>query len=67
MIGIIPRFDINIASMTGIHPTLESFVAQLALLVVYAVGSSYVLIIMPRKKKKIEMSRKSMADRTGRI
>lgn len=66
MIGIIPRFDINIASMTGIHPTLESFVAQLALLVVYAVGSSYVLIIMPRKKKKIEMSRKSMADRTRR-
>lgn len=65
MIGIIPRFDINIASMTGIHPTLESFVAQLALLVVYAVGSTYVLIIMPRKKKKIEMSRKSMADRTG--
>jgi high-affinity iron transporter len=53
--------------MTGIHPTLESFVAQLALLVVYAVGSSYVLIIMPRKKKKIEMSRKSMADRTGSI
>jgi len=38
MIGIIPRLDINIASMTGIHPTLESTVAQLILLAVYAVG-----------------------------
>ncbi|MGB7954247.1 MAG: FTR1 family protein, partial [Candidatus Nitrosopolaris sp.] len=32
MIGIIPRFDINVAEMTGIHPTLESVVAQLILL-----------------------------------
>jgi high-affinity iron transporter len=66
MIGIIPRLDINIASMTGIHPTLESFVAQLILLGVYAVGSTYVLILQPRKKKKIELARKSMADRYNR-
>jgi high-affinity iron transporter len=66
MIGIIPRLDINIASMTGIHPTLESFVAQLVLLGVYAVGSTYVLILQPRKKKKIELARKSMADRYDR-
>jgi high-affinity iron transporter len=63
MIGIIPRLDINVASMTGIHPTLESFVAQLILLIIYAVGSIYVLVVVPRKKKKIEVSRKSMADR----
>lgn len=66
MIGIIPRLDINIASMTGIHPTLESFVAQLVLLGVYAVGSTYVLILQPRKKKKIELARKSIADRYDR-
>lgn len=66
MIGVIPRLDINIASMTGIHPTLESFVAQLVLLGIYAVGSTYVLIIVPRKKKKIELARKSMADRYDR-
>jgi len=66
MICIIPRLDINIASMTGIHPTLESFVAQLVLLGVYAVGSTYVLILQPRKKKKIELARKSMADRYDR-
>lgn len=63
MIGIIPRLDINVASMTGIHPTLESFVAQLVLLLIYAVGSTYVLVIVPKKKKKIELSRKSMTDR----
>ncbi|WP_186434116.1 FTR1 family iron permease [Candidatus Nitrosocosmicus arcticus] len=63
LIGIIPRLDINIASMTGIHPTLETFVAQLILLGIYAVGSTYVLILLPRKKKKIELSRKSMAER----
>ncbi|MBA3285994.1 MAG: FTR1 family protein [Nitrosopumilus sp.] len=66
MIGIIPRLDINMASMTGIHPTLESLVAQLVLLIIYAIGSAYVLVIMPRKKKKIEISRKSMADRYGK-
>jgi high-affinity iron transporter len=62
LIGIIPRFDINIASMTGIHPTFETVVAQLILLSIYIAGSIYILIILPRKKKAIEMSRKSMAD-----
>jgi high-affinity iron transporter len=67
MIGIIPRLDINMASMTGIHPTLESFVAQLVLLIIYVVGSTYVLVITPRRKRKIELSRKSMSDKTERV
>jgi high-affinity iron transporter len=62
MIGIIPRLDINLAAMTGIHPTLETVVAQLILLSVYIVGSLYVLIIQPRSKMKVEKLRKSMAD-----
>jgi high-affinity iron transporter len=62
LIGTIPRFDINLATMTGIHPTLESVVAQLILLSVYVIGSLYILVIQPRKRKKIEESRKSMAD-----
>ena len=62
MIGIIPRLDINLAKMTGIHPTLESVIAQLILLSVYVVGSLYILVIQPRRKKAIETSRKSMAD-----
>jgi len=48
--------------MTGIHPTLETVVAQLCLLSVYLAGSVYILIIQPRKKKLIESSRKSMSD-----
>jgi high-affinity iron transporter len=62
MIGIIPRLDINLATMTGIHPTLETVVAQLILLSVYIIGSLYILILQPRKKKAIETSRKTMAD-----
>lgn len=62
LIGIIPRLDINLAKMTGIHPTLESVIAQLILLSVYVVGSLYILVIQPRRKKAIETSRKSMAD-----
>jgi high-affinity iron transporter len=66
MIGTIPRLDINLASMTGIHPTFETVVAQLILLSVYILGSLYILIIQPRRKKKIEALRKSMADVEGK-
>ncbi len=62
LFGIIPRLDVNLATMTGIHPTLETVVAQLCLLSVYLAGSVYILIIQPRKKKLIESSRKSMSD-----
>lgn len=62
MLGTIPRLDINLATMTGIHPTLETMVAQLILLSIYTVGSIYVLVLQPRKKKAIECSRRSMAD-----
>ncbi len=62
MIGTIPRLDINTATMTGIHPTLETVVAQLVLLGIYLVGSLYVLVIQPRRNKAIESARKSRAD-----
>ncbi|HEY6404476.1 MAG TPA: FTR1 family protein [Nitrososphaeraceae archaeon] len=62
LIGIVPRFDINLATMTGIHPTLESVVAQIILLSIYVVGSLYILVIQPKRQKSIEASRKSMAD-----
>jgi high-affinity iron transporter len=62
LIGTVPRLDINLATMTGIHPTLESIVAQIILLSVYIIGSLYILILQPRRKKAIESSRKSMAD-----
>ena len=48
--------------MTGIHPTLETVVAQIILLSIYLVGSVYILIIQPRRKQRIESSRKSMSE-----
>ncbi|MFL6499046.1 MAG: FTR1 family protein [Nitrososphaera sp.] len=62
LIGIVPRLDINLASMTGIHPTLETVIAQVTLLAVYAVGSLVILVILPRRQKLIESSRKSRQD-----
>jgi len=59
MIGIIPRLDINLATMTGIYPTLETIIAQIILLGVYLVASSYVLIMRPRKERHIASLRKS--------
>ena len=50
------------ATMTGIHPTLETIVAQLVLLAVYLVGSLYVLVLQPRRNRAIELARKSRAD-----
>ena len=66
MFGIVPRLDINLATMTGIHPTLESVVAQVILLAVYLVGSLYILVLKPRRQKAIESARKSMADLQGK-
>ena len=62
LIGIVPRLDINMATMTGIHPTLESIIAQVILLAVYVVGSLYILIIQPRRQRLIETARKSRED-----
>ena len=62
LIGTVPRLDINMAAMTGIHPTLETLVAQVVLLAVYLAGSLYVLVLQPRRNKAIESARKSRAD-----
>src|ERR671919_1370524 len=66
LFGIVPRLDINLATMTGIHPTLESVVAQIILLTIYLIGSLYILVLKPRRQKAIETARKSMADLHGK-
>lgn len=66
LIGTIPRLDINTATMTGIHPTLETIVAQVILLAIYLVGSLYVLVIQPRRNRAVEAARKSRANLNGR-
>ena len=62
LIGIVPRLDINLASMTGIHPTLETIIAQIILLAIYIGGSLYLLIIRPEQQRRIEAARKSRKD-----
>jgi high-affinity iron transporter len=62
LIGTVPRLDINLSAMTGIHPTLETIIAQIMLLAVYVVGSLYILIIQPRRQRLIESARKSRED-----
>ena len=64
LIGTVPRLDINTAAMTGIHPTLETIVAQVILLGVYLAGSLYVLVLQPRRNRAIEVARKSRSDLT---
>jgi high-affinity iron transporter len=62
LLGIIPRLDINLATMTGIYPTLETIVGQIILLAVYLSASFYVLFMRPRKEKQIAAMRKSRGD-----
>ena len=53
LINIVIRLDINLAEMTGIHPTLETITGQLILLCIYAIGSAYVLVYHQEKNKKL--------------
>lgn len=62
LIGTVPRLDINLATMTGIHPTLETIIAQIILLAIYVGGSLYLLVIRPRRQRLIESARKSQQD-----
>ena len=62
MHGVIPRLDINLATMTGIYPTLETVVGQIVLLSIYLAASSYVLIIRPKRAERITQMRRSRRD-----
>jgi high-affinity iron transporter len=62
LLGIIPRLDINMATMTGIYPTLETIVSQIILLGVYLTAASYVLILRPKREEKISAMRKSRSE-----
>ena len=59
LFGIIPRLDINLATMTGIYPTLETITGQFVLLSVYLIASAYILIIRPKRERKLAEMRKS--------
>ena len=65
MIGVIPRLDINLATMTGIYPTLETVMGQMVLLGIYLGAASYILILRPKKEKQLAMMRKSRRREDG--
>jgi high-affinity iron transporter len=56
LVDTIPIFDSNIASMTGIHPTLESLFGQIVLVSIYSLGLTY-MILVKSKERKINSSR----------
>lgn len=65
MIGTIPRLDINMATMTGIYPTLETVIGQIVLLGIYMVASAYILIVRPRREREIAAMRQSRRSAKG--
>ena len=65
LIGTVPRLDINVATMTGIYPTLESIVGQVVLLSVYLAASTYVLVLSPRRARRLASMRVSRGDSDG--
>lgn len=47
-----PRLPIFLADLTGIHPTLQSLLAQAALLTVYMAGAVYMFVITPARERR---------------
>ena len=56
LLDIIPILDRNIASMIGLHPTLESLLGQILLGGIYLLGLTY-MILVKSKEKKVNSSR----------
>jgi high-affinity iron transporter len=44
-----PRIPIFLSQVTGYWPTLQSVVAQIALVLVYVLGAVYAFVIKPRR------------------
>jgi high-affinity iron transporter len=48
-----PRLPIFLADLTGIHPTLQSLVAQAVLAAVYIAGAAWMFAIMPARERRV--------------
>ena len=48
-----PRLPIFLADLTGIHPTLQSLLAQLALTLVYVAGAAWMFVITPARERRV--------------
>jgi high-affinity iron transporter len=47
-----PRLPIFLADLTGIHPTLQSLLAQLFLVVIYLAGAMWMFVITPVRERR---------------
>jgi len=56
LIGTLPRLNPSLAALTGFHPTLETVLAQAALILVYAVGMVAFLLRRGARKGEREGS-----------
>jgi high-affinity iron transporter len=47
-----PRLPIFLADLTGIHPTLQSLLAQAALAAVYVAGAVWMFVVIPAREQR---------------
>jgi high-affinity iron transporter len=47
-----PRLPIFLADLTGIHPTLQSLLAQAALIAVYLAGAVWMFVVTPARERR---------------
>lgn len=50
IIGMMPRLNPNVAALTGVHPTVETLLAQGALILLYALGFLWLWQQRPKNK-----------------
>lgn len=48
----VPRLPIFLADLTGWHPTLQTILAQAALLSVYVAGAVWMFVVLPRRERR---------------
>jgi high-affinity iron transporter len=55
------RLPVLVAEVTGIHPTTEGIVAQVALLVMFLAGAAWVFAVAPARRKRRERTLEAVA------
>ena len=51
LVGTFPRLNRFVAEFTGLHPTVETLTAQVALLLIYLAGAFYAFWVLPRREQ----------------
>jgi high-affinity iron transporter len=59
------RLPIFLAELTGIHPTVEGIVTQVALLLVFALGAAYVFLVRPARERRGSSPEQTAVEEAG--